>query len=154
MSQLKTKSRQINHKLLKSKHSRFLHNADTLSSRPRGPAKASHRQTNNLERVFVKDPETTLRACRESRASIPGRSFLLVLPSVRAALCSLLLMLGFFLTLLSSPSFGGGTRASPCSMPPWSRSCCTSPAWPLLPRSWRNLKPSQEVGANPDLIRV
>ena len=54
----------------------------------------------------------------------------------------------------SCPSSAGKTGSSPCSMPLWSRSCCMNRAWPHLPRSWQNLKPSQEVFARQDLIKA
>lgn len=50
-----------------------------------------------------------------------------------------------------SPSYVAETRSSPCSMPLWSRSCCMNRAWPILPKSWQNLKLSREVFANQDL---
>lgn len=62
-------------------------------------------------------------------------------------------LIPWFFSIPSSLSSAAETRASPWSMPLWSRSCCTSPAWPPLPRSWQNLKLSREVFANQDLIK-
>lgn len=57
-------------------------------------------------------------------------------------------------SISSSLSSVGERGSSPCSMPLWSRSCCMNRAWPLLPRSWQNLKLSREVFANQHLIKA
>lgn len=78
------------------------------------------------------------------------RGFLLCAPPPPPAHLSLIPL---FFSIPSSLSSAAETRASPWSMPLWSRSCCMSRAWPPLPRSWQNLKLSREVFANQDLIK-